>query len=102
MKDVLLPIGSVVKLAQHENELPRTWMIIGKRIPHPKVCLANDYAAVPYPIGYQPDLNGDLQLFLFDHTEVDEVVREAEEIETPEYRVSCSHKNCPICSHEEE
>jgi len=100
MKDVLLPVGSIVKLAQHENELPRTWMIIGRRIPHPKVCLANDYAAVPYPDGYQFNLDGDPQMLYFDHYEIDEVVRTTEEIEEPDYRVSCSHKNCPICNGE--
>ena len=91
-----------MKLAQHENELPRTWMIIGKRVPNPKLYLAHDYAAVPYPDGYQPDLKGEPQMLYCDHTEIDEVVREAAETESPEYRVSCSHKNCPICNHEEE
>lgn len=98
MEDVLLPIGSIVKVAQNEREIPSTWMIIGKRVPHPEVCLANDYAAVPYPDGYQFNLNGDPQMFYFDHYEIDEVVKVAEEINIPEYRVSCSHKDCPICN----
>lgn len=102
MKDVLLPIGSIVNVAQNEREIPSAWMIIGKRVPHPQVCLANDYVGVPYPLGYQFNLNGEPQLLYFDHLEIDEVVMIAEETPAPDYRVSCSHKDCPICNHEEE
>ncbi|MEB9411387.1 MULTISPECIES: DUF4176 domain-containing protein [Bacillus cereus group] len=81
MEEVLLPIGTVVKVEGEYGEEPETCMIIGRRVINPASMKSWDYISVYYPEGFKRTFTKtsdgykhEEDLFYFNHTEIIEVV----------------------------
>lgn len=101
MKEVLLPIGTIIKGRVREEDELEAWMIIGKRAINPDTGKAWDYVSVPHPEGYIRSKAGYPNFYYFNHYEIDEIVTVPADTEAEEYITNCSHKGCPICNGED-
>ncbi|PLS18840.1 hypothetical protein CVD28_00110 [Bacillus sp. M6-12] len=77
LEDVLLPIGSLVKVTPHHDE-QRLYMIIGKRIINHDSLRAWDYISVPFEEGAKRKIFKNMEheenFFYFNHHEIEEIV----------------------------
>jgi hypothetical protein len=96
MAEILLPIGSIIKVRPDDEDEPRAWMIVGRRAINPNTGKAWDYVSVPHPEGYVQIKSNPPNFYYCNHPEIDEIVMKAQEPD--DYQVNCSHKNCPICN----
>lgn len=76
-KDVLLPIGSLVKVTPHHDE-QRLYMIVGKRIINHDSLRAWDYISIPYFDGLKRKIEISMKhyenFFYFNHYEIEEIL----------------------------
>jgi hypothetical protein len=76
-KDVLLPVGSLVKVTPHQDE-QKLYMIIGRRIINHDSLRAWDYISIPYHEGLTRKIENDRKnydnFFYFNHFEIEEIV----------------------------
>ena len=78
MKDVLLPVGSLIKDAP-DNQEQRLYLIIGRRIINHETMRCWDYVCVPFDEGMQRIIERDGKRFenfyYCNHYEIDEIVK---------------------------
>ena len=102
MKEVLLPIGTIIKGRVRIDDDLEDWMIIGRRAVNPDTGKAWDYVSVPHPEGYVRSNAGFPNFYYFNHYEIEVVVSVPDDYEqnAVDEVHNCNHKECPICNGE--
>lgn len=79
-QDVLLPIGSIVKVEPHREQI-QDFMIIGRRVVSDNSLRSWDYISIPFATGLQRDLKKSEKgitasdnFFYFNHYDIEEIV----------------------------
>ncbi|WPS85448.1 DUF4176 domain-containing protein (plasmid) [Brevibacillus halotolerans] len=83
MKDVLLPVGSIVKAFPPRSEKEEEWLIIGRRCVNPESMTAWDYVAVSRENGFKWFFKNEKSFtpdfFYFNHPDIEGIVFEQQE-----------------------